>query len=77
MINKFTLANNHALSLTVSHEDYMVNFNVTDPSYGAWGTLVDRDMNLREMMWLLQVTPEMLRKIADETEMYLDFFNDI
>lgn len=72
MANKFTLDNNKTLSLIVSHEDYMVNFKVTMALDGCWGTLLDHDMNLREMMWLLQVTPEMLRSLADEIEQGVD-----
>ena len=72
MANKFTLDNNKTLSLIVSHEDYMVNFKVTMALDGRWGTFLDHDMNLREMMWLLQVTPEMLRSLADEIEQGVD-----
>ena len=49
-------------SLEVSRTGNMIRFYVCD----AWDVCLDRDMDLREMLWLLQVTPEMLRGLVDE-----------
>jgi len=49
-------------SLEVSRTGNMIRFSVCD----AWDVCLDRDMDLREMLWLLQVTPEMLRGLVDE-----------
>lgn len=49
-------------SLEVSRTGNMIRFYVCD----AWDVCLDRDMDLREMLRLLQVTPEMLRGLVDE-----------
>ena len=51
-------------SLEVSRTGNMIRFYVCDAS----DVCLDRDMDLREMLWLLQVTPQMLRGLADELE---------
>ena len=51
-------------SLEVSRTGNMIRFYVCD----AWDVCLDQDMDLREMLRLLQVTPAMLRGIADEME---------
>ena len=49
-------------SLEVSRTGNMIRFYVCDAS----DVCLDRDMDLREMLWLLQVTPEMLLGMVDE-----------
>ena len=49
-------------SLEVSRTGNMIRFYVCDAS----DVCLDRDMDLREMLWLLQVTPAMLRGLVDE-----------
>ncbi len=49
-------------SLEVSRTGNMIRFYVCD----AWDVCLDQDMDLREMLRLLQVTPEMLRGLVDE-----------
>lgn len=51
-------------SLDVSRTGNMIRFCVLDER----AVCLDRDMDLREMLWLLQVTPAMLRGLADELE---------
>ena len=51
-------------SLEVSRTGNMIRFSVCDAS----DVCLDRDMDLREMLRLLQVTPQMLRGLADELE---------
>ena len=53
-----------SLSLEVSRELSIVEFRVID---GA-RVRMDKQMGIREMLWLLQVTPAMLRGLADEME---------
>lgn len=53
-----------SLSLEVSRELSIVEFRVID---GA-RVRMDKQMGIREMFWLLQVTPQMLRGLADELE---------
>jgi len=50
-------------SLEVSRTGNTIRFCVWDER-----ALARRDMDLREMLWLLQVTPAMLRGLADELE---------
>lgn len=49
-------------SLEVSRTGNMIRFCVWDER----AVCLDRDMDLREMLWLLQVTPAMLRGLVDE-----------
>lgn len=49
-------------SLKVSRTGNMIRFCVLHKR----AVCLDRDMDLREMLWLLQVTPEMLRGLVDE-----------
>jgi len=51
-------------SLEVSRTGNMIRFCAWDER----AVRLDRDMDLREMLGLLQVTPEMLRGLADELE---------
>lgn len=51
-----------SLSLEVSRELSIVEFRVID---GA-RVRMDKQMGIREMLWLLQVTPAMLRGLVDE-----------
>ena len=53
-------------SLEVSRTGNMIRFCVWDERWGERAVCLDRGMDLREMLWLLQVTPEMLRGLVDE-----------
>ena len=65
MANLFTLDSaTGPYSLEVSRTGHMIRFC----AWAAPAVCLDRDMDLREMLWLLQVTPEMLRGLADDME---------
>lgn len=69
MANLFTFDSaTSPYSLEVSRTGNRFRFCVVDSRWGEQTVCLDRDMDLREVLWLLQVTPEMLRGIADEME---------